>query len=175
MWREGLKKLLEPYSPPVETKEGIYTELVDEEGEVYDRLAFYVENPEEEWALVKALVEAIEDLTDHDIPGRNVFAFGFKPDFNGTVIKLSFFDAEPGKGAAIGKVPERILEIAERNAIPVSRAEEEGIPILGRIPYDRAIPESMSMLKPVVEAFPESKASKAIEKIAETIKKELLG
>lgn len=54
-------------------------------------------------------------------------------------------------------------------------AEKEGIPILGRIPYDRAVPESMSMLKPVVEAFPEAKASKAIVEIAETIKKEILG
>jgi hypothetical protein len=127
MWREELKKLLEPYSPPVETKEGIYTELVDEEGEVYDRLAFYVENPEREWSLVKVLIEAIADLTDHDIPGRNVFAFGFRPDFNGTLIKLSFFDAEPGKGAVIGKVPERLVEIAEKNAIPVIWAEGEGI------------------------------------------------
>lgn len=53
-------------------------------------------------------------------------------------------------------------------------AEKEGIPILGRIPYDRAVPESMSMLKPVVEAFPEAKASKAIVEIPETIKKEIL-
>ncbi len=32
----------------------------------------------------------------------------------------------------------------------------------------------MSMLKPVVEAFPEAKASKAIVEIPETIKKEIL-
>ena len=54
-------------------------------------------------------------------------------------------------------------------------AEREGIPILGRIPYDRAVPESMSMLKPVVEAFPDSKASKAMVGIAEAIKREILG
>ncbi|BAD84741.1 hypothetical protein TK0552 [Thermococcus kodakarensis KOD1] len=127
MWREEIKKLLEPYGLPVNTERGVYIELIDDEGEVYDRLAFYVENPEEEWPLVKALVEAIADLTDHDIPGRNVFAFGFRPDFGGIVIKLSFFDAEAGKGAVIGEVPERILKIAEKNAIPISRAEGDGI------------------------------------------------
>jgi hypothetical protein len=127
MWREELKKLLEPYSPPIEAEEGIYTELIDEEGEVYDRLAFYVENPEEEWDLAKALVEAIEDLTDHDIPGRNVFAFGFKPEFGGTIIKVSFFEAEPGKGAIIGTVPEKLVEIAEKNGLPLLWAEGKGI------------------------------------------------
>jgi len=127
MWMDELKEPLEPYSPPLETGGGIYTELVDEEGEVYDRLAFYVENPESEWALVKALIEAIEDLTDHDIPGRNVFAFGFRPDFEGIVIKLSFFDAEPGKGVVIGAVPERLVEIAEKNDLPLIWAGEEGI------------------------------------------------
>jgi len=126
-WKEKLKALLEPYSPPIETKEGIYTELVDEEGEVYDRLAFYVENPEEEWPLVEALVGAIEDLTDHDIPGRNVFAFGFRPEFGGTVIKLSFFDAEPGKGVVVGEVPERLVEIAESNGLSMLWTEGEGI------------------------------------------------
>jgi MinD superfamily P-loop ATPase len=53
-------------------------------------------------------------------------------------------------------------------------AESEGIPILGEVPYDRAIPESMVMLKPVVEAFPESKAAKALVEIAEKIKEEIL-
>ncbi|ASJ03468.1 hypothetical protein A3L09_09450 [Thermococcus profundus] len=127
MWMEELRELLKPYSPPIEAEGGIYTELVDEEGEVYDRLAFYVENPEEEGALVRALVEAIKDLTDHDIPGRNVFAFGFRPDFEGTVIKLSFFDAEPGKGAVIAEVPEGLVEIAEKNELPLIWGEGEGI------------------------------------------------
>ncbi len=54
-------------------------------------------------------------------------------------------------------------------------AEAEGIPILGEIPYDGAIPRSMSLLKPIVEAFPESSASKALKKIAERIKGEILG
>jgi len=127
MWRDELKELLAPYSPPIETEGGIYTELVDEEGEVYDRLAFYVENPEEEWAAVRALLEAIKDLTDHDVPGRNVFAFGFKPEFRGTVIRVSLFDANAGRGAVVGKVPERLVEIAERNGLPLLRAEGEGI------------------------------------------------
>lgn len=54
-------------------------------------------------------------------------------------------------------------------------AEEEGIPIIGEIPYDRAIPQSMTMLKPVVEAFPNSKASKALKEVAEIIKEQILG
>jgi len=53
-------------------------------------------------------------------------------------------------------------------------AEAENIPIIGEIPYDRAIPRSMTMLKPVVEAFPDSKASKALKEIAEIIKGEIL-
>ncbi|ASI98621.1 nucleotide-binding protein [Thermococcus celer] len=54
-------------------------------------------------------------------------------------------------------------------------AEAEGIPILGEIPYDRAIPESMGMLKPFVEAFPDSKAADAMRAIAERVKEEILG
>ncbi|HII61955.1 P-loop NTPase [Pyrococcus horikoshii] len=53
-------------------------------------------------------------------------------------------------------------------------AESEGIPILGEVPYDSSIPRSMSMLKPFVEAFPDSKASEAIRGIAERIKEEIL-
>jgi len=54
-------------------------------------------------------------------------------------------------------------------------AEEEDIPIIGEVPYDRAIPKSMTMLKPVVEAFPESKASTALREIAEVVKEQILG
>ncbi|WP_297465677.1 ATP-binding protein [Thermococcus sp.] len=53
-------------------------------------------------------------------------------------------------------------------------AESEGIPILGEVPYDRAIPESMVLMKPVVEAFPDSRAAKAIRKIAGGMR-EILG
>ncbi|NJE04787.1 4Fe-4S dicluster domain-containing protein [Thermococcus sp. M36] len=54
-------------------------------------------------------------------------------------------------------------------------AESEGIPILGEVPYDRSIPRSMAMLRPVVEAFPKSKAARALRDIAERIKKEIIG
>ncbi|WP_297071473.1 ATP-binding protein [Thermococcus sp.] len=54
-------------------------------------------------------------------------------------------------------------------------AESEGIPVLGEIPYDRAIPNSMSMLRPFVEAFPDSKAAESIRDIAERIRDEILG
>ncbi|MCO6041412.1 P-loop NTPase [Thermococcus alcaliphilus] len=53
-------------------------------------------------------------------------------------------------------------------------AEEEGIPIIGEIPYDRALPKSMVMLKPVVEVFPDSKASIVLKEIAEVVKEEIL-
>ncbi len=53
-------------------------------------------------------------------------------------------------------------------------AESEGIPVLGEIPYDRAIPNSMSMLRPFVEAFPDSKAAESIRDIAERIRDEIL-
>ncbi len=49
-------------------------------------------------------------------------------------------------------------------------AGREGIPIIGRIPYDPAVPRSMSLMKPVVEAFPDSKASVAIREISKRIK-----
>ncbi|WP_010480296.1 nucleotide-binding protein [Thermococcus zilligii] len=54
-------------------------------------------------------------------------------------------------------------------------AESEGIPVLGEVPYDRAIPESMGLLRPVVEAFPDSKASRALKEIAGRIAEEILG
>ncbi len=54
-------------------------------------------------------------------------------------------------------------------------AESEGIPVLGEVPYDRAIPESMVLTKPVVEAFPESRAAKALREIAGRIREEILG
>ena len=54
-------------------------------------------------------------------------------------------------------------------------AEGEGIPILGEVPYDSAIPRSMGLLKPIVEVFPESRASKALGEITKRIKEEILG
>ncbi|WP_456452286.1 nucleotide-binding protein [Thermococcus sp.] len=54
-------------------------------------------------------------------------------------------------------------------------AESEGIPILGEIPYDRAIPRSMSLLRPFVEVFPDSKAAEAMREIAGRVREEILG
>ncbi|NPA47377.1 MAG: P-loop NTPase [Thermococci archaeon] len=54
-------------------------------------------------------------------------------------------------------------------------AEREGIPIIGEVPYDPAVPRSMSVMKPVVEAFPDSKVSRAIMAIADRIRDILNG
>ncbi len=54
-------------------------------------------------------------------------------------------------------------------------AEGESIPILGEVPYDSAIPRSMGLLKPIVEVFSESRASKALGEITKRIKEEILG
>ncbi|WP_456365864.1 hypothetical protein [Thermococcus sp.] len=126
-WKIDLIEALKPYGEPVETPEGVLFELVDEESGVYDRLAFYVEDPLKEDALAEVLIEAIKDLTDHDLPGRNVFAFGFRPDFSGEVIGLSFFEARPGKGAVVGEVPPKVVETAERNGLSFQRCEGNGI------------------------------------------------
>lgn len=126
-WDEYLKDRLAPYGPVVEDERGLLFEMVDEESGTEDRLAFVVPDPGSQGILVEASVAAIADLTDHDLPDRNVFAFGFEPEFEGTVIKLGLFDVEPGTGAAIGAVPMRVLEIAEKNRIPFRRADGEGI------------------------------------------------
>ncbi len=54
-------------------------------------------------------------------------------------------------------------------------ADREGIPVIGEIPYDVAVPRSMGMAKPVVEAFPDSKASKAIYDVVERVRDILEG
>ena len=48
-------------------------------------------------------------------------------------------------------------------------AREKNIDLLGRVPYDDAIPRSMAMMRPVVEAFPDSPASKALLRVAEGV------
>jgi ATP-binding protein involved in chromosome partitioning len=48
-------------------------------------------------------------------------------------------------------------------------AREFGIPFLGRIPFDPRIVESTDDGKPFVEAYPDSEASKVIEKICRSI------
>ncbi len=50
-------------------------------------------------------------------------------------------------------------------------AEEWNIDYLGEIPYDDKVPGSIAAMKPIIEAYPDSRASKAIWKIAEKITK----
>jgi len=125
-WRKRLKGLLEPYGEITETEKGLIFEFGDDEGDFSDRLAFIIEKPEE-WSLVEVAVKAIADLTDHDVPGRNLFAFGFEPDFGGTLIRLRLFEGKPGEGPVIGDVPEKVIKIAERNGIKYQRGDGEGI------------------------------------------------
>ncbi|AIU70531.1 hypothetical protein TEU_09425 [Thermococcus eurythermalis] len=129
-WKEKLKALLEPYGEITETEKGLIFEFGDDEGDFSDRLAFIIEKPEE-WPLVEVAVKAIADLTDHDVPGRNLFAFGFTPDFKGTVLRLGLFDGKPGAGPVIGDVPEKAVKIAERNDIEYQRGSGDGIGLPG--------------------------------------------
>ena len=55
------------------------------------------------------------------------------------------------------------LEVLEKYA------EENEMEIVGRVPYDDAVPRSMALMKPMVEAFPDSPASKALTSAAERI------
>ena len=50
-------------------------------------------------------------------------------------------------------------------------AEENDIVILGEVPYDEAIPQSLKMRKPMLEVFPESEAAEAIKNIVEKLEK----
>ena len=125
---DELIEALKPYGEPIESSSGVLFEMVDEESGTYDRIALYVFDINQE-PVAKAFLRAIEDLTDHDIPGRNVFAFGFKPEFEGEVIEVSF---EQGEGGVIlGRVPEKVIRIAEKNGIPFERGEGEGIILAG--------------------------------------------
>ena len=125
---DELIEALKPYGEPIESSSGVLFEMVDEESGTYDRIALYILDINQE-PVVKAFLRAIEDLTDHDIPGRNVFAFGFRPEFEGEVIEVSL---EQGKGGVIlGRVPEKVIRIAEKNGIPFERGEGEGIILAG--------------------------------------------
>ena len=53
-------------------------------------------------------------------------------------------------------------------------ARRENIPIVGAIPYDPAVPKSMARGEPVIEAYPDSPASKALREISEKIAAEIL-
>ncbi|RLF63990.1 MAG: ATPase [Thermoplasmata archaeon] len=48
-------------------------------------------------------------------------------------------------------------------------AHDYGIEIIGEIPYDSSVPRALSMMKPLPEAFPKSKASKALREISESV------
>ena len=125
---EDIIEALRPYGEPIESPSGVLFEMMDEESGTYDRIALCVPDLNQE-PVVKAFLRAVEDLTDHDIPGRNVFAFDFRPEFEGTVIEVSF---KQGKGGILlGRFQERVIEIAEKNRIPFERGEGEGIILAG--------------------------------------------
>jgi len=48
-------------------------------------------------------------------------------------------------------------------------ADDHGLPILGEIPYDIAMPLAISMAQPVVTAFPDSPPALAIRAIADRL------
>ncbi len=48
-------------------------------------------------------------------------------------------------------------------------AREKDIEIIGRIPYDPAVPKSLAAMKPLVEFAPDSPAAREIKNIAETV------
>jgi MinD superfamily P-loop ATPase len=49
-------------------------------------------------------------------------------------------------------------------------AEENGVEIIGRIPYDATVPKALTEMKPLVEYAPDSPASRAIKEIADIVK-----
>ncbi len=49
-------------------------------------------------------------------------------------------------------------------------ARENEVPIIGRIPYDSAVPKSLSAMKPLIEFSPDSDASREIRRIGEVVK-----
>jgi len=53
-------------------------------------------------------------------------------------------------------------------------AEKENIPVVGRVPFDPAVPESMVNAKPLIEYRPDSPAAKEMKRIAEYIADEVL-
>lgn len=48
-------------------------------------------------------------------------------------------------------------------------AYDYGIEVIGEIPYDSSVPRALSMMKPLPEAFPKSKASKALREVSESV------
>ncbi len=56
----------------------------------------------------------------------------------------------------------------------IEYAENEGLDILGLIPYDDNVPRSMAYRKPLVEIYPNSKASKALMEVASRIEEKVI-
>ncbi len=56
----------------------------------------------------------------------------------------------------------------------IEYAEKENIDFLGTIPFDENVPLSMAMMKPLVEAYPNSKASSALLEISKKIEERLI-
>ena len=48
-------------------------------------------------------------------------------------------------------------------------AGDNGIEVIGKIPYDDAVPRSMAMMMPVIEAFPRSPAARALVEIGQRV------
>ncbi|MCE4606341.1 MAG: ATP-binding protein [Desulfurococcales archaeon] len=53
-------------------------------------------------------------------------------------------------------------------------AEKENIPIIGKVPYDPKVPESMARNKPVITEYPDTPAAKAIREVSEKIVTEIV-
>ncbi|MEB3755936.1 MAG: ATP-binding protein [Desulfurococcales archaeon] len=53
-------------------------------------------------------------------------------------------------------------------------AKKENVPIIGKIPYDPRVPESMANNKPIIIEYPDSPAAKAIREISEKVMKEII-
>ncbi len=53
-------------------------------------------------------------------------------------------------------------------------AENEGIDVLGKIPYDDNVPKAMAQMKPLIELYPDSPASKALLEIARRVEERII-
>lgn len=66
------------------------------------------------------------------------------------------------------------MHMKSRQAI-MDFAEGKGMPVLAEIPYDMSIPKAIAGAMPVVKAYPESPASKAISELADKMKNIIAG
>ncbi|MCE4614197.1 MAG: ATP-binding protein [Desulfurococcales archaeon] len=53
-------------------------------------------------------------------------------------------------------------------------AEKENVPIIGKIPYDAKVPESMARNKPIITEYPDTRAARAIRDVSRKIVSEIL-